>query len=101
MIQFTPAMIWQKVRQRSHQFIAGFMVVCLVSLLTTCHQPLAQFSSHTRTQLIDSTRSDPETFNVALRQTSADIFSLLYEGLVKINGFTGKLNQIWQKVGKF
>lgn len=42
-------------------------------------------------RIIQSILSDPKTFNAALSQESPNIFSLTYDGLVKENPLTGKI----------
>lgn len=42
-------------------------------------------------RIIQSVLSDPKTFNVALSQESPNIFGLTYEGLVRENPITGKI----------
>ncbi|MGA1262490.1 MAG: ABC transporter substrate-binding protein [Prochlorothrix sp.] len=51
-------------------------------------------------QVIDSTLSDPKTFNYPLSQESPNVFGFIYDGLIGSNGLTGDLEpalaESWQ-----
>nr|QFZ92246.1 ABC transporter substrate-binding protein [Synechococcus elongatus PCC 11802] len=68
--------------------IRRWLAVLLAAvLLVAC----SSASSSPRQQLIASVRFDPKTFNYALNEESPNVFGLLYEGLVHVNGFDGSL----------
>ncbi|WP_126148170.1 ABC transporter substrate-binding protein [Synechococcus elongatus] len=74
-----------------------WLAFCLAAvLLVAC----GRASAPPRQQLIASVRFDPKTFNYALNEESPNVFGLLYEGLVHVNGFDGSLEpglaESWQ-----
>lgn len=74
----------------------GVMVLVLCLLISSC-SPEAWRSLRVKAevatvpQVIDSTLSDPKTFNYPLSQESPNVFGLIYDGLIGSNGLTGDL----------
>lgn len=66
------------------RWLAGLL---LGLLLVAC----GSISTAPRQQLIASVRFDPKTFNYALNEESPNVFGLLYEGLIHVNGFDGSI----------
>lgn len=91
----------QRFFQRQWRLV-GVSVVLIgcIGMFTAFSVTSNPVSSQPRAQLIDSVRADPQTFNVATGMSFPNIFSLLYEGLVKENGLTGDLEpalaESWQ-----
>uniref|UniRef100_A0ACD5GTF2 ABC transporter substrate-binding protein n=1 Tax=Desertifilum tharense IPPAS B-1220 TaxID=1781255 RepID=A0ACD5GTF2_9CYAN len=45
-------------------------------------------------RIVQSSLSDPKTFNTALSQEANDLFGYIYEGLVTLNGLTGEIEPL-------
>ncbi|NES96459.1 MAG: ABC transporter substrate-binding protein [Desertifilum sp. SIO1I2] len=45
-------------------------------------------------QVVQSSLSDPKTFNTALSQEANDLFGYIYEGLVTLNGLSGEIEPL-------
>jgi peptide/nickel transport system substrate-binding protein len=59
--------------------------------LSGCN-PIYLESQHTdKTKIVQAILSDPKTFNAILSQESPNIFGLTYEGLIRENPLTGKI----------
>lgn len=59
--------------------------------LSSCNPTEFKSAAAQVPQIVDSTLSDPKTFNYALSQESPNVFSLIYEGLIGENGITGEI----------
>lgn len=77
-------------RQQWRLIGASLILVSLIGIFTVFVTNVKTVSSRSNSRLVDSVRVDPQTFNVATDISFTDMFSLLYEGLVKENGLTGK-----------
>lgn len=69
------------------------LILAFVSAIALCGCNPTEFKSTAALvpQIVDSTLSDPKTFNYALSQESPNVFSLIYEGLIGENGITGEI----------
>jgi peptide/nickel transport system substrate-binding protein len=79
---------------------ASLMLVSLIGVFTVLTINSNPVTPQSNSRIIDSVRADPQTFNVATDMSFTDMFSFLYEGLVKENGLTGALEpalaESWQ-----
>lgn len=74
------------------RFWAVAMVTfCLALTVTACNPQGYKTQAAQVPQLIDSTLSDPKTFNAVLSNESPTPLSLMYEGLITEDAITGKL----------
>lgn len=75
-----------------HRWIALLLVGCLVALgLGSCEIQKMRASEARVPQLVDSSLSDPKTFNTVLSQEANEVLGYIYEGLISTNGETGEI----------
>lgn len=79
----------QKIRQKVINLLTIVIICILVNSSLTACVNIQKVDNSDR--IIQSVLSDPKTFNVALSQESPNIFGLTYEGLVRENPLTGKV----------
>ncbi len=76
------------------------LIVITALLVFAGNQAHVQTQSASVNQLVTSILGEPQTFNAAFSQTAVNIFGLTYEGLVRENPVTGKvepaLAESWQ-----
>jgi peptide/nickel transport system substrate-binding protein len=74
------------------RWIALLLVGCLIALgLASCELHKMRASETRMPQLVDSSLSDPKTFNTVLSQEANDVLGYIYEGLISTNGETGEI----------
>jgi peptide/nickel transport system substrate-binding protein len=74
------------------RWIALLLVGCLIALgLASCEIQKMRASETRMPQLVDSSLSDPKTFNTVLSQEANDVLGYIYEGLISTNGETGEI----------
>jgi peptide/nickel transport system substrate-binding protein len=79
-------------RLSSHRWIAFLLIGCLVALgLGSCEIQKMRASDARVPQLVDSSLTDPKTFNTVLSQEANDVLGYIYEGLIATDGETGEI----------
>ncbi len=81
-----------------HRLQVIFFSLMLILPLSGCG---SQIQAKGESQVVFSILSDPKTFNAVLSQESPNIFGLTYEGLVRENPLTGKIEPALAKSWTF
>ncbi len=73
--------------------LGGVLLIVLLGglLLTGCSLERFRVEAGQVPEIITSFLGDPQTFNSALNNTSPNVFSLIYEGLITSDGITGEI----------
>lgn len=86
--------------QFKKSFISVFLSLIFTFSLTGCNLNNSPVKSDQNNQIVQAILSDPKTFNAVLSQESPNVFGLIYEGLIKENPLTGKIEpalaESWQ-----
>jgi peptide/nickel transport system substrate-binding protein len=83
---------WQK-------FFSLFIIFTLITFFFYGCKPNQLKSNQSR--VVQAILSDPKTFNAVLSKESPNIFSLTYEGLIRVNPITGKVEPALAKSWEF
>lgn len=80
-----------KIKKYWRRGLASLLVLVVAIALSGCRLSYFQTSAAQTPRLVQSTLSDPNSFNYILSQGAPNIFGLIYEGLISQNGLTGEL----------
>ena len=73
------------------QLCSLFLILIVIFPLSGCTSLKLENNVNEKTQIVQAILSDPKTFNAVLSKESPNVFSLIYEGLIKENPLTGKI----------
>jgi peptide/nickel transport system substrate-binding protein len=93
-------MFFPKNNHFQRQLCSLFLILIVMGALSGCNPFKLTNQANEQTQIVQAILSDPKTFNAVLSQESPNVFGLIYEGLIKENPLTGKIEpalaESWQ-----
>ena len=73
------------------QLCSLFLILIVIFPLSGCTSLPLKNQANEKTQIVQAILSDPKTFNAVLSKESPNVFSLIYEGLIRENPLTGEI----------